>query len=63
MDYDHNDCAKPIHASSELDPGGGPHPRCLSALPQNIEDLLSKFRSQEESVSPANSSIDCALVP
>lgn len=35
---------------SHLDDGSSPHPRCLSALPQNIEELIMKFNTQESQI-------------
>ncbi len=28
----------------------GPHPRCLSTLPDNIDELVNHFKSQSDSV-------------
>ncbi len=38
---------------NEMDPG--PYPRCLAVLPQNIEELLSKFMAQESQAHSSNS--------
>lgn len=34
--------------------GGGGHPRCLAALPSNIEELINQFKMQENRVSLNN---------